>query len=115
MVLTPWAMREATVASAVVIASMRATWLRWCSGQLHRSWLCCRGRGGVLQCPLRRLLPAPQTASVMPRESGASSNHGRCEFIDRVASAVVIGSSTFTDEDHRYATPEDRDAPLPFS
>src|SRR5580700_9916684 len=58
MVLTPWAMREATVASAVVIASMRATWLRWCSGQLHRSWLCCRGRVGCLHSVSGRLIPA---------------------------------------------------------
>src|SRR6266436_676330 len=67
----PWAIREATIASAVVVLSIRSALVLGLRQMCRSDWRC-RGEG-CFHFAAGQLIPPHNFWLVMPRESGASS------------------------------------------
>src|SRR6266446_887139 len=96
----PWAIREATIASAVVVLSIRSALVLGLRQMCRSDWRC-RGEG-CFHFAAGQLIPPHNFLLVMPSESGASSTPKPLPFHCRIsaASPVVTGSSAFADDDN---------------
>src|SRR5229473_7785273 len=87
----PWAISEATMASAVVVLSIRGALVLGLRQMCRSDWRC-RGEG-CFHFAAGQLIPPHNFWLVMPRESGASSTPSRCHtrwLLDRPLSRTMI-------------------------
>src|SRR5713101_7698374 len=123
----PWAISEATMASAVVVLSIRGALVLGLRQMCRSDWRC-RGEG-CFHFAAGQLIPPHNFWLVMPRESGASSTPSRCHFAAEFRLRVrwLLDRPLVKDDDNALMAsanrapietgglrPEDLDAPLSY-